>query len=345
MDYRCNMEDEILKLWSCGVHIQATGVCTPTTDHPIVLLANVTNDILAGKPNPLIVLTPQQSGIEPSPIIQAAVNELRELPLTARLLQIANQAFANVVMAINPEDKIFIQINLPPSDTWRAQQLDTHWLQQEIMANYPMLKFANWNWQSTTLAGADNLVRILPKLDQVDQIIFGGIDSLIDNETCAELGEYVQTQAQPDGLIPAEGAGFLLFNKTSGKYQMTSITITEEKHHKQAKNHPVHGLKNAICNCNAVNIAEIDAIIPPINGTIEAELEWYQTTSALWQNKAMPTELRMQPALGFMGAAELPIALILACAKLDYPFPAINNITICERPDNHYRAAITITKS
>lgn len=323
-------------------YIQATGIFTAAATNQIALLGAVANDIVIGKPNNAVALTKKTPGIPESPIIQANIDELATSTYGIRIFQFAVNSLASISTHIKPEHKTLLHIHLPPKNSWRYQQTNTDWLQAELIAMYPQLTSANWYWHPIENTGTQNLDALLPKLDEFDQVIFGGIDSLVDLKTCAEFGEQVQTEEQTDGLIPGEGAGFLLLSKIPSPYKLSAQAVAEEANHNEAQNKPMQGLMSAINT--VMNKQTIDAIITPHNGEKQAELEWYQAYSRIWQNKTLPEQLHLQNIIGSLGAAELPIALTLACARLDYPYPPINNIIFCERPNTPWRAAIKLEK-
>jgi 3-oxoacyl-[acyl-carrier-protein] synthase-1 len=115
------------------------------------------------------------------------------------------------------------------------------------------------------------------------------------------------------------------------------MAASEEPKVGEAEDQHMTGLATALRNTLAtakLSPAAIKSIVLPLDGNIADEMEWHQTVETIWPRRDnIPRrfeELRPYLSLGDTGAATLPLALALASARLDFRFPSVDNILVCE---------------
>ncbi|MFV1984108.1 MAG: hypothetical protein ACC657_11260, partial [Thiohalomonadales bacterium] len=214
-----------------------------------------------------------------------------------------------------------------------------------------------------------------------DTIIFGGVDSLIDEYTSFEYSQEhrVKTVDNADGIITGEGAAFIILEannnintdeKSKPLAYINAISQKEEPNAGQfvcCKYSGQSSAINDIIHTTNLTIDDIDSII--VSSGLEKQflLEWHQTITTLWPNKLskqqrlaallgeidtpilkprkLPEKLDLSYTYGFVGAASIPMSIALACARFDFKYPEIKHCMICEANDYAHRGAILLSSS
>jgi 3-oxoacyl-[acyl-carrier-protein] synthase-1 len=55
-------------------------------------------------------------------------------------------------------------------------------------------------------------------------------------------------------------------------------------------------------------------------------------------------ELSPQSAIGDTGAAALPLALVIGCARFEFNFPSVERVLVCEGDQGTARGAVLLKK-
>ncbi|MFV2058278.1 MAG: hypothetical protein ACC707_17570 [Thiohalomonadales bacterium] len=208
-----------------------------------------------------------------------------------------------------------------------------------------------------------------------DTLIFAGVDSLVNDITCNELvtQNKLCSNTISDGVIPGEAAACVVIEKIDAKKTnalaiIKNLAFAEEPNSGKPHLKQLSGLSQAIQSVTqqAGQLPDdIDCIIR--NSTTEQhfELEWYQTTQRIWSNKLsekdrvayqlgeldeppklksrkLPEELKTSYTLGEIGAASIPLNLVLAGARFDFNYPVVKNCLICEANEFLFRGAILL---
>jgi len=209
-------------------------------------------------------------------------------------------------------------------------------------------------------------------------VIFGGADSLINEATCAELAREnrLLTKDIPNGQLPGEGAAFLLLetrkpDDENENIEISGITFKPEPNSRCAEHKKLLGLADSISEIiskNNISPAAIDTVLLPFGQEICEQLEWHQVQQKIWptvldekQRLAMqigeieapqpepgtifsPEILQMTSVTGNVGAATLPIALVLSCGRFEFSYPDISNLIVCDASSHVVRGAVHLSQ-
>ncbi len=281
---------------------------------------------------------------------QQSIRQLGDLPLYARIAELCITGLTNIIKNKVINVKTHFLILLP-----RGLPID--WLTALISEMFPALKPAQIKIQTMTTCATDALDCALEKLEQQngDTLIFGGVDSL------THLGK-------------SEASAFVRMTNQDPFEQsviIQSLGTSPEIRHNLAENNTLDGLLSAVDICLRkadISLHNVDAIVAPIPAELPYEFEWHQTKTALWpyqvsreQQRAIessqtsetlvlsevhqPEEINPSLALGSVGAAQLPLALVIAYHRLLYPHPKIQRLLICETPDFAWRGAVYVSSN
>lgn len=275
-------------------------------------------------------------------------------------------------------EKVLVVTLLPPSESARGSQVNLEELEEALRALHPALAKAHFRFASAN-EGAGQQLRIAgAELAEKkwDAVIFGGCDSLVDAVTCRALSREhrIMTVGGAEGLVPGEGAAYLVLqtSELAKGHQtqqiwakITGLGTAPEPHSLNADSKPMTGLTIAMRQAlspTGLAATAIDEVILPFGAETAGELEWFQVTQALWPSKtpstpartneagpeddipgpspSLPEELRFCYALGELGAATIPFAMALACARFEFEHPTATNLLVCEAGDPPQRGAM-----
>ncbi|MFV1984692.1 MAG: hypothetical protein ACC657_14200 [Thiohalomonadales bacterium] len=211
--------------------------------------------------------------------------------------------------------------------------------------------------------------------DKFDSVIFAGTDSLLDQVTCTDLitTRRICSTGNAGSVIPGEAAACVVIQKVSPNNKhiralISGITYTAEPNSGKADKTKLTGLSTVIQNVTKMagqHPDNIDCLVlSGLNSPFTA-LEWYQTTQTVWPNtlseqqrvafqqgeieqpklkpRTMPEQLDPNFSLGEIGAAILPLELVLACARFDFNYPQVKHCLICDVSEFPFRGAILLS--
>ena len=185
-------------------------------------------------------------------------------------------------------------------------------------------------------------------------VLFGGVDSLVDLVTCTLLAQEdrIATTHNSEGLVPGEGAAYVLLQQepaTASLARLAGIGCSVELHAGDAVDKRMSGLSTAVATALAASNLPpeaIDCVVAPHDGSLSGALEWYQTVERLFpRREASPRdfeELLLCRSFGELGAAALPLSLALGCARLEFTYPSVKHVMVCETGESQQRGAVLI---
>ncbi len=293
--------------------------------------------------------------------------------------QISNKQQSSVT-----NEKTLIFIIIPGNSTERSTVIDKkQWLSKLCESNPDFIK-CKYHFEYAETSVAKHLETANAQLlkGQFDRILFCGVDSLIDEATCEQLGEQrrLLTTKNADGIILGEAAACVVLERynvlnniqQSNKQEkpraiIKAISRQNEQFAGKPHLHQLVAQRNTISTCAQqanLQLDDIETIIHTTGGERHTQMEWYQTTQALWPNKLpeaqrvayqlgeidlpvlkqrkMPEELNLGMTVGDVGAASIPMGLIIACARFEFNYPEVSNCVVCEANDFPFRSAILL---
>jgi 3-oxoacyl-[acyl-carrier-protein] synthase I len=344
-------------------HICALGLVCAAGDQPFALLGAVGTNLSAATHHP--VLTIADSTGADTPALFAPVPGLD--PLAEREERIAALATAALGSAletwgeVSECKKVLVLTWLPSMEEDDVRDLETLLREELPDLEHATLRFAQGD--EGALAGLSTLCKDLAA-GTWEAVIFGGVDSLVNSDTCRELlqqGRLLATNSV-EGVFPGEAAAYLVLqaDRPSTEATRTHATIAAigqapEPHDGQGGDKKKTGLAQAMEETSrqgAIRLDEVKEYILTLSTESSSELEWHQTLMRLWPPAAPanpknspqePHPLRLHPTLGELGAATLPVALILGCARFEFEHPAISSLLLCDGSAAMLRGAVCLT--
>jgi hypothetical protein len=268
----------------------------------------------------------------------------------------------------------------------RAQGIDFKALHQTLSEYLPELAADSIRLIPHHRGATAELIRLRKRLAEGDahHAILCGADSLANAVTYLEMAENgtLATRNHLEGIVPGEGAAAVLLQTRSlepdleplGLARISGLASVDEPHAGQAGVHPQQGAAKALRQATATNpklLEEATTVLVGHARGVADDLEWHQLIRQLWprpldkqQRAAMmldeidaplPREhltkqrLRLTAATGEIGAATLPMQLVLACEQFRhqahmarYGFPKSKSLLVLENGDYPLRGALCL---
>lgn len=331
-------------------HILALGLACAAGDQPFALLGAVGTNLSAATQHPVLTIADSTGAdtpalFAPSPGLDPlAGREERIAALATAALGSALEIWAKVSEC----KKVLVLTWLPSMEGDDVRDLETLLREELPDLEHATLRFAQGN--EGALAALTNLCRDLAA-ETWEAVIFGGVDSLVNSDTCRELlqqGRLLATNSV-EGVFPGEAAAYLVLQADRPSTEATrphatiaAIGQAPEPHDGQGGEKKMTGLAQAMeeaARQGAIRLEEVKEYILTLSTESTSELEWHQTLMRLWPPAAPanqknspqePQPLRLHPTLGELGAATLPVALVLGCARLEFDHPAIFSLLVCD---------------
>ncbi len=343
-------------------HIRGLGLACAAGDQPFSLLGAVGTSLSAATPHP--VLTIVDSAGEETPALFAPVPGLD--PLAGREERIAALAAAALGSALDQwagdsdRQKVLVLTLLPTMAEDEVRDLEML-LQEEL----PDLGSATLRFVPGTEGAIAMLANVCRDLAAGTwaAVIFGGADSLVNADSCRELlqQERLAASTSVEGIFPGEAAAYLVLQADrpgpeaiSSHATIIAIEQAPEPHAGQAGDKPMTGLAQAMeaaARRGEIPLNEVPELILTLSTENASELEWHQTLMRIWPPSApanpenspqAPHPLRLHPTLGELGAATLPVALTLGCARFEHEHPAISCLLVCDGSEAMLRGAVNL---
>lgn len=343
-------------------HIRALGLACAAGDQPYALLGAVGTGLSAAAPHP--VLTMADGAGEETPALFAPVDGLD--PGAGREERIAALAIAALGSALETWAKIsdcrqvLVLTWLPAMEEEDVPELETLLREELPELEQATLRFAQGN--EGTLTALTTLCKDLAA-GTWEAVIFGGADSLVNSDICRELQKQgrLLTSTCAEGIYPGEAAAYLVLQAdhpgagaTGSHATITAVAQAPEPHAGQAGDKKMTGLAQAMEDAakqGEIRLEDMQELILTLSTESNSALEWHQTLMRLWppgtprnvENTPQdPQPLRLHPALGELGAATLPVALILGCARFEFEHPAMSSILVCDGSAAMLRGAVCL---
>ncbi|MFA5700643.1 MAG: hypothetical protein WC913_05140 [Desulfuromonas sp.] len=352
------------------------GLSCVTGDQPFALLGAVGTNLSTARPNPLIrVKVPRQESEQP--IMSAPLAELEgiELPV-ARMEILASGALdraSGFLPQVMDSAKVLVVTLLPSRNTARGAAIETDQFQENLCSQIPRLSTAEFRFVDATSGPTQELIECCRELaaGTWQAVLFGGVDSLVDTVSCAELAlnGRIMPVGGAEGLVPSEAATYLLLQATDSEAvevlaQLKGAAQAEELQSGKADRQNMLGQAAAIQAALAqgnLSASALDGVVIPYGNDTASTLEWYQTSQKLWPpGSSAPSEepespagqpperenhreeLQLHIALGETGAAALPLSLALGCARFEFHHPRLHHVLVCAAGDAPFRGAVVL---
>lgn len=343
-------------------HIRGLGLACAAGDQPFALLGAIGTSLSAATPHPVLTIA-DSAGAEP-PALFAPVPDLD--PLAGREERIATLAAAALGSALATWGrvldckKVLVLTWLPSMEEDDVRDLETLLREELPDLGQATLRFTQ---------GDDGVLAALTSVCQAlaagkwEAVIFGGADSLVNSETCRELQQQGRLLAATsvEGIFPGEAAAYLVLQAdrpsagaTWSHATIAAVAQAPEPCSGQADEKKMTGLAQSMeeaAKQGEIRLDELQELILTLSTECDSELEWHQTLMRLWPpgraaNEANTTQvpqlLRLHPTLGELGAATLPVALVLGCARLEFDHPAISSLLVCDGSTAMLRGAVCL---
>ncbi len=329
-------------------HIHTVGLVCAAGDQPYVLLGAVSTNLSCAIPHPVLTL-PNSEGEEGAALF-APVPGLdpyseREERIAELALHALGTALAECPDVLSGR-RVLVSTFLPPMAEEDISDLEAL-LREELPAlNNAILRFSFC--EEDVVAALESLCVELAS-GTWEAVIFGGVDSLVDIENCRELLRQGRLMAPhcAEGVFPGEAAAYLVLQADSADEDSTGPCATivgtaqaSEPHTGQGGRKKMDGLAQALTEAAAmseIRFAEVEEMVLTLSTETANQLEWHQTLMRLWptvgevvpgESPIDPQILRLHSTLGEVGAATLPLALALGCARFEFEHPRRSSILV-----------------
>lgn len=219
--------------------------------------------------------------------------------------------------------------------------------------------------------GAANALQLSCKKNLLNDnalLVFGGVDSLIERQTIAELlkSKSLLTDTASCGVIPGEASAFIVIQKTvesefvDNTIYLSGISSGVDSEISEKENDLLTSIYSALSQAT-IATESISNVVYSSNMSLSNSVQWHYTCQQLWPN-VLPENLRIaiqlgeineadnpeehnidvsssQLSLGDCGAANLALELIYSIGKLKFNKVLSNNkikniepLLVC---DNH----------
>ncbi|AJF06126.1 beta-ketoacyl synthase N-terminal-like domain-containing protein [Geoalkalibacter subterraneus] len=340
--------------------ISGQGVCCPSGDVPSALLGAVATHISAAAADERFSL-PIPGAEEGAAVLTAPVAQLQELkdpPL--RMAMLAQTALEQALAALADDftwDELLILTLVP--DTRTPRGLPPHALNQlrrDLSELRPGLDRAAFRFASCEEGAVVHLQAACAELREGKRraLLFGGVDSLVDLVTCTLLARdgRIATTHNSEGRVPGEGAAYVLLQPESAATalaHLAGIGCAVEPNAGEADAKRMSGLSAAVTSsleARSLSPAAMDCVIAPHDGSLSGALEWHHTVERLFpRREAAPRnfeELLPCRSFGDLGAAALPLALVLGSARFEFSHSSVKHVMVCETGDCPQRGAVLL---
>ncbi|VAW74078.1 hypothetical protein MNBD_GAMMA12-2742 [hydrothermal vent metagenome] len=233
--------------------------------------------------------------------------------------------------------------------------------------------------EANALTTLDRMKQVLAD-EKVDYIIYGGVDSLLDQGTSMELAlqRKLQTVESPDGIVLGEAAGFILL-KNADKLDeneqilasMTTCAVRADL--KGETSQDLLQCINSVLQSESLTIDGVSSIYHTLGESYSSRLEWHRLAQQLWASEITEQqrieimldesesskfekirktkEFPFYLTFGNIGAADIFIKVINACEAFQYAqafSPHLDNdeenVVVCDTSLNDSRGALLLTK-
>jgi 3-oxoacyl-[acyl-carrier-protein] synthase-1 len=347
-----------------SVSITGTGVFAATGDLDAALWGAIATRLSSGRPVSGLSVPAADQGVEqpyfaPIAALPAQLKSAVRIPIMAQEALLGASAFL-------PNDRLGLRILiltlLPASSPERpnAGNLDREELAAALRETHPALAMAEVRFATADTGATSHLAQGIEELQagQWDAVLFGGADSLTDRGTILALAAKgrCRTDRHPEGILPGEGAAYLLLEKPAedrpSRALLTGLGHALEENPGKAANCRMTALTKSIEQALAqaqCQPSQVETLVLPMGKDVPAALEWHQVRRKLWSKPEDihpdQEELLLQSSIGDSGAAALPLALVIGCARFEFNFPPADRILVCEASQGAARGSVIFKKT
>lgn len=318
------------------ISIQNASLITIAGNHITDLATNVLNNICGPTANQS--LTAHAHGeAKQYPLYLAPIPKYENSKPTERLTNILRDILSDMLTSIAKNKKynrILLHTTIPPT-------ISNEFIFSRINNLIPTNVNITCTASNYNTGVCLSLAAICSKLttNEFDAVIFGGIDSLINPQTIKKLDDQkrLRTKFCSYGIVPGEAAGYIVLDTQKSDKNLGSITAIS--YAESLTN--LHDAIQQVLNETATDPTNIDSVILSLGAEPNDAITWYQTTQETWSNQKLPipNEITTYQSLGEIGAATVPISIILGCKIADN----CKKILVCETNDNQKAGAILIS--
>lgn len=363
-----------------NIAIVGMGLNCAAGSEPVALFGAVGAHLGFTRPDPVLE-APSLTGEGVESIMTCAMIELDDEDPNDRMLSCLLPALSNAVesaeLYTQVRNNILFYLVVPSPDLARGECLHMEEWYAIISDALEELGDVEIRIKGSSKGVTEHLMFVTEGLQEGlwDSVIFGAVDSLVDELTCMELGKQnrIQTVDTNDGVIPGEAAGFVVLERKDKVRKLAElpfawlkgISVQEEPYADMADQKRLSGLGQAIkavlrvCD---IGKEKIGVLTLAMGTEQQAMLEWYQTETSLWphqaneqerlalqlgevdmidpQAPAIPEILNLHLSLGDISIASVPVAMILASARFDFNYPVCKRHFIVEAGDAPFRGVI-----
>lgn len=344
---------------SGDLYIRAAGLCCATGNHPYALLGAVGTNLTCAQPltqMPIVV-----RGETSIPIVAPVDIMTPQLPARQRILRLLQGAVEEAAPGlghITDEHRLLVHLLLPDTGAPPWKNLDTATLVEIFKGAHPVFQGAEFCFGSTTQGATAQLDESLGALRRGERkaVLFCGVDTLFGVHSITELAvkKRLFTTSRAGGIIPGEGAACLLIEKEAGEEPLAFLAglgHAPEPNTGQGAERTMNALHSAIEHAMTKAVLEPNAfecLVQPLGMESADTLEWYQVGSRLWRPKDgdPPQVETLHPfrSIGETGAASLPLALALGCARFAFDYPPVENVLVLEAGSSPWRGAVCLKR-
>ncbi len=365
-----------------NIAITGMGLNCVTGNEPIALFGAVGTHLGYTQPDPVLE-APALDGDGVESVMTCAMIDIDDEGPHDRFMSCMIPAMVDAIdtakLFEHPRENVLFYLVLPSSDTPRGECLQMDEMHTFLQNELAELGDVELRIKASNECVTEHLLFVSEALqdDQWETVIFGAVDSLLDELTCMQLGKElrIQTTETADGVIPGEAAGFLVLEKLDrirnvGELPIAwlkGMSVQPEPNSGEGDLKRLNGLSQAVrsvlSTCGIVK-EKINSLVLPL-GTEQADMiEWHQIETTLWPNKAseaemtalqlgevdmidplppaIPEKLNVSLSLGDIGIASLPVGIILAAARFEFNYPICKRILVLESGETLYRGAVYV---
>ncbi|MDX1804748.1 MAG: hypothetical protein R3292_11750 [Alcanivorax sp.] len=332
------------------VFIRDYGVCLATGGQPRALLCAV----LAGIP---AVTTERQLAL------RMGSDNRPHFPGTAALpdtLALASALEVLLARLPNATDRVLVIV----PDQHRARYAYI----RSLLADLPGEQQARIQPLSETGLAQQLPQRIAELADgEAGEMLLLGMDSLLDITSLQDYADHGQLRSDKnsEGRALGEGLAWLVLSNREGRVQWQDQVIGHESCHGMTGPAPFRALATMLNGLADEQKARRPSLVIQSRAqTASDALEWHYTCQTLWPSRLSPrANLAMrkgelsapQPdplppmqvlkpalALGELGAASLPMALVLACERMQWRHQPVGDALVVDAGEDGQRIAIQL---
>ena len=365
-----------------NIAITGIGLNCVTGSEPIALFGAVGTNQGFSQPDPVLE-APSLTGEGVESVLTCPIAEYDEEDPHDRMLTCMIPALFDAIetakLLENPRKNILFYLVVPSQDTARGDCLvmdEWHSFLHDELEEFGDVEI---RVKACTQSVTEHLMFAAEGLQEHhwDTVIFGAVDSLVDELTCMELGKQqrIQTLETSDGVVPGEAAGFIVMEHCESVRNadelpiawLKGLAVQEEPNHGNPDLQRLSGLSqamNSVLSACAISKERVGSLVLALGTEQTDMIEWHQTENMLWPHQAseqeitslrlgevdmvdpapplMPEKLDLNLTLGDIGIASVPVAIILATARFEFSYPISKRAMVLESGETPFRGAIYV---